>query len=136
VAPALEDLPDWTAEAIEAELRELSESSGRKLRVMLPPLFVAMSGSPRSLPLFDSMAILGRAMVRQRLKQADQVLKPQPAPEIQHEAKPSGKPSDMSQTPEDPAFPPIRRRCARRNSPTAPDRCRSVSGAFPSHPDQ
>jgi glutamyl-tRNA synthetase len=74
VAPALEAMPDWTAEAIEAELRELSESSGRKLRVMLPPLFVAMSGSPRSLPLFDSMAILGRAMVRQRLKVADQVL--------------------------------------------------------------
>jgi glutamyl-tRNA synthetase len=74
VAPALEAMPDWTAESIEAELRELSESSGRKLRVMLPPLFVAMSGSPRSLPLFDSMAILGRAMVRQRLKVADQVL--------------------------------------------------------------
>lgn len=74
VAPAFEALPDWTAPAIEAELRELAETSGRKLRVMLPPLFVAMSGSARSLPLFDSMAILGRAMVRQRLKAADQVL--------------------------------------------------------------
>lgn len=75
VAPALEALPDWTAEAIEGALRELAESSGRKLRIMLPPLFVAMSGSARSLPLFDSMAILGRAMVRQRLKQADIALK-------------------------------------------------------------
>lgn len=75
VAPALEALPDWTAETIEGALRDLAESSGRKLRIMLPPLFVAISGSARSLPLFDSMAILGRAMVRQRLKQATIALK-------------------------------------------------------------
>lgn len=74
VAPALEKIPDWNAESIEAELRALAETTGRKLRVMLPPLFVAVSGSSRSLPLFDSMAILGRAMVRQRLKMADAVL--------------------------------------------------------------
>jgi len=74
VAPALEKIPDWTVEAIEAELRVISENTGRKLRVMLPPLFVAVSGSSRSLPLFDSMALLGRAMVRQRLKVAAQVL--------------------------------------------------------------
>jgi len=29
-----------------------------------------MSGSSRSLPLFDSMALLGRSVVRQRLKAA------------------------------------------------------------------
>eukprot|EP01031_Cornospumella_fuschlensis_P050965 gene50965-62329_t len=33
-------------------------------------LFVAVSGSKRSLPLFDSMALLGRSVVRQRLKVA------------------------------------------------------------------
>ncbi len=38
------------------------------------PLFVAVSGSSRSLPLFDSMAILGRSVVRQRLKLATQVV--------------------------------------------------------------
>ena len=47
---------------------------GKKLRVVTPPLFVAVSGSQRSLPLFDSMALLGRSVVRQRLKVAIQVL--------------------------------------------------------------
>jgi len=75
VAPAMEALPDWTVEAIEAELRVISDRMERKLRVFLPPLFVAVSGSARSLPLFDSMALLGRAAVRQRLKAAHLVLK-------------------------------------------------------------
>ena len=57
-------------ESIEAELRAISDRMGKKLKVVLPPLFVACSGSSRSLPLFDSMALLGRAVVRQRLKQA------------------------------------------------------------------
>ena len=71
----LERIPDWTVEAIEAELRAIAERTGRKLRVLLPPLFVAVSGSTRSLPLFDSMALLGRAVVRQRFKAAIVVLK-------------------------------------------------------------
>jgi glutamyl-tRNA synthetase len=68
VQPDLEKIFEWNAETIEAELRAISERSDIKLRVILPPLFIAMSGSPRSLPLFDSMAILGRSVVRQRLK--------------------------------------------------------------------
>lgn len=75
VLPDLEKIPDWTIEAIEAELRAIAERTDRKLRLLLPPLFVAVSGSARSLPLFDSMAILGRAVVRQRLKAAAAVLK-------------------------------------------------------------
>ena len=73
--PDLEKLTDWTVEAIEAELRAHAERTGRKLRLLLPPLFVAVSGSARSLPLFDSMALLGRAVVRQRFKAAIAVLK-------------------------------------------------------------
>ncbi|MNL48268.1 Glutamate--tRNA ligase [compost metagenome] len=57
-------------EAIEAELRDIAERTGKKLRIVTPPLFVAVSGSSRSLPLFDSMALLGRSVVRQRLKMA------------------------------------------------------------------
>ncbi|MGN6549271.1 MAG: glutamate--tRNA ligase [Pararhizobium sp.] len=75
VLPDLEKVSDWTVEAIEAELRAIADRADKKLRVLLPPLFVAVSGSARSLPLFDSMAILGRAVVRQRLKTAAAVLK-------------------------------------------------------------
>jgi len=70
VAADLEKMPDWTIESIEAELRAIADRLEKKLRVVTPPLFIAMSGSSRSLPLFDSMALLGRSVVRQRLKLA------------------------------------------------------------------
>ncbi|MCL6706486.1 glutamate--tRNA ligase [Pseudomonas sp. R2.Fl] len=70
----LEKLFEWNVQTIEEELRAISERLGKKLRVVTPPLFVAMSGSSRSLPLFDSMALLGRSVVRQRLKVAATVL--------------------------------------------------------------
>ncbi len=71
----LEKIFEWNAESIEAELREVSERMDKKLRIVLAPLFIAVSGSSRSLPLFDSMAILGRSVVRQRIKQAITVVK-------------------------------------------------------------
>ncbi|MEW9614075.1 glutamate--tRNA ligase [Shinella sp. S4-D37] len=74
VQPDLEKMPEWTVESIEAELRASADRLGKKLKVVVAPLFVAVSGSSRSLPLFDSMAILGRSVVRQRLKMAAQVI--------------------------------------------------------------
>ncbi|WP_439617585.1 glutamate--tRNA ligase [Shinella sp.] len=74
VQPDLEKMPEWTVESIEAELRLSADRLGKKLKVVVAPLFVAVSGSSRSLPLFDSMAILGRSVVRQRLKIAAQVV--------------------------------------------------------------
>ncbi|CAD7040140.1 glutamate--tRNA ligase [Pseudorhizobium endolithicum] len=70
----LEKLLEWNVEAIDQELRNVADKLGKKLRVVTPPLFVAMSGSSRSLPLFDSMALLGRSVVRQRLKIAATVV--------------------------------------------------------------
>lgn len=75
VAADLEKMPDWNVESIEAELRAVADRLEKKLRVVTPPLFVAVSGSQRSLPLFDSMALLGRSVVRQRLKVAVTVVK-------------------------------------------------------------
>lgn len=70
VAADLEKMLEWNVETIEAELRAVAERTGKKLKFVTPPLFIAMSGSARSLPLFDSMALLGRSVVRQRLKVA------------------------------------------------------------------
>lgn len=64
----LEKMIEWNVESIDQELRAIADRLGKKLRVVTPPLFVAVSGSQRSLPLFDSMALLGRSVVRQRLK--------------------------------------------------------------------
>lgn len=74
VQPDLEKILEWNVETIEAELRAVADRMGKKLKVVVAPLFVAVSGSSRSLPLFDSMAILGRAVVRQRLKLASQAV--------------------------------------------------------------
>jgi glutamyl-tRNA synthetase len=74
VQPDLEKILEWNVETIEAELRAIADRMGKKLKVIVAPLFVAVSGSSRSLPLFDSMAILGRSVVRQRLKLASQVV--------------------------------------------------------------
>ncbi|MBO9099830.1 MULTISPECIES: glutamate--tRNA ligase [unclassified Rhizobium] len=74
VQPDLEKILEWNVESIEAELRAIADRMGKKLKVILAPLFVAMSGSSRSLPLFDSMSILGRSVVRQRLKLAATVV--------------------------------------------------------------
>lgn len=73
VQPDLEKILEWNKETIEAELRAIADRMGKKLKVVLAPLFVAVSGSSRSLPLFDSMELLGRSVVRQRLKVAGQV---------------------------------------------------------------
>ena len=70
----LEKILEWNIETIDQELRSVADKLGKKLRVVTPPLFVAMSGSSRSLPLFDSMALLGRSVVRQRLKIAAMVV--------------------------------------------------------------
>lgn len=70
VTPLVETLPAWTREALEEEVRRVVDELGLKLRVAVQPLFLAISGSTRSLPLFESMELLGRSMVRQRLKAA------------------------------------------------------------------
>jgi len=69
-----EKMLEFNVESIDGELRAIADKLGKKLRVVTPPLFVAMSGSQRSLPLFDSMALLGRSVVRQRLKIAATVV--------------------------------------------------------------
>jgi glutamyl-tRNA synthetase len=69
--PALEALPDWTHEAIEAALRgALVDGLGLKPRHAFGPLRVAITGSTVSPPLFESMEILGRERSLGRLAAA------------------------------------------------------------------
>lgn len=74
VQPIVDALPDWNRETIQAEVQRIADEMGRKLRAIVPPLFLAMTGSTRSLPLFDSMEVLGRSIVRQRLAHAAAML--------------------------------------------------------------
>ncbi|HYA79584.1 MAG TPA: glutamate--tRNA ligase [Methylocystis sp.] len=74
VQPLVETAPAWTKDALHAEVEAIASGMGKKLRNLVPPLFVALTGGTKSLPLFDSMEALGRSIVRQRLAQAVAVL--------------------------------------------------------------
>jgi glutamyl-tRNA synthetase len=66
----LEQLADFSTEAIEATIRELADALGMKLRELTRPMYVAVTGSSSSTPLYQSMEILGPDLVRVRLRRA------------------------------------------------------------------
>jgi glutamyl-tRNA synthetase len=67
---ALEGLDPWTHAGIEAALRALPERLGLKPKVVFQALRVAVTGSVVSLPLFESLALLGREKSAARLASA------------------------------------------------------------------
>jgi len=70
----IDQTPVWDAPAFEAMARATAAELGLSLRHAVRPLYVAVSGSEHSLPLFDSAALLGKDMTRHRLRQALAVL--------------------------------------------------------------
>ena len=64
------DEVSWRLETVEAALRSLQDSLDLKLRKFVSVLYVAIMGSPRGLPLFDSVALLGRERSLARLREA------------------------------------------------------------------
>ena len=68
---ALEALPAWTTEAIQAALRaSLVDGLGLKPKLAFGPIRVAITGRRISPPLFESMEILGREVCLARLSGA------------------------------------------------------------------
>jgi glutamyl-tRNA synthetase len=61
---------EWTAEAIEAALRELPEQLGLKPKLVFQAIRVAITGSTVSPPLFESIELLGREESLKRLDMA------------------------------------------------------------------
>jgi glutamyl-tRNA synthetase len=70
----LDALRSWNADVIRAELEKLGEVLGFKIRELLFPLFVAISGQAVSTPLFETLQILGADLCRSRLRDAQQAL--------------------------------------------------------------
>jgi glutamyl-tRNA synthetase len=70
----LDALPEWNLGGIEFTIDRVAGSLGRKPREIARPLYVAISGSPTSIPLYDSMELLGRDMTRERLRGAIETL--------------------------------------------------------------
>lgn len=66
-------LPAWDAQAVEEALRGLPEALGLKPKMVFQAVRVAVSGSLVSLPLFESIALLGRDATVSRLEAAKEV---------------------------------------------------------------
>jgi glutamyl-tRNA synthetase len=67
---ALAQVGEWTPEAIDETLRSLAESLQMKPKVVFQTVRVAVSGSMVSLPLFESLALIGREKTLARLAAA------------------------------------------------------------------
>jgi len=67
-------LQSWDVPQIEGVLRGVAASLGRKMRDLARPFYVAITGSPTSVPLYDAIELLGRDLVRERLRCALQEL--------------------------------------------------------------
>ena len=70
MSDTLASLDTWTPEVIEHALRELPEALQMKPRSLFQVARVAVAGSTVSLPLFESLSLLGREVVLARLKAA------------------------------------------------------------------
>ncbi len=67
---AFEDLDEWNRDRLYESLNHLAESMSVKFRDFLSPIFVAISGRSVTLPLFDSLELLERDVVKMRLLSA------------------------------------------------------------------
>jgi glutamyl-tRNA synthetase len=75
---AFDALPVWNAFVVESAIKSLAERLDKKVREVARPFYIAITGSPTSIPLYDSMELLGRDLVRERLRDALALLKRQP----------------------------------------------------------
>ena len=71
---AMEEVDAWDGESIASAIRSLANASGYAVRDFVSPLFLAISGRKVALPLFDSIAMLGLDVSRDRLRSAIELL--------------------------------------------------------------
>lgn len=73
---AFEAVPDWAAEPLKVTLEEVGARRGLKLGKTQAPVRVAVTGRSVGLPLFESLAVLGRDRTLTRLRAARIRLQP------------------------------------------------------------
>lgn len=70
----MEALQQWNRDAIWDELKATADAMEVKVKDFLAPLFIAISGSPASFSVVDSMELLGPDMSRARIRDAINIL--------------------------------------------------------------
>ncbi len=68
LAKRFEDLPEWTAAATEAALRETAEAEQISAGKLIHPVRLALTGVTVGAPLFDVVELLGRETALRRLR--------------------------------------------------------------------
>ncbi|MFK7831591.1 MAG: glutamate--tRNA ligase [Congregibacter sp.] len=70
----LENVRDWDRDAVWLAMKTLADDMQIKVRDLLAPLFIAISGSKASFSVVDAMSMLGPDMSRARVRHAIDVL--------------------------------------------------------------
>ncbi|MFC4290941.1 glutamate--tRNA ligase [Sphingorhabdus arenilitoris] len=63
-------LIDWNRDGVEASLRRTAELLDAKLKDVIRPMYLAITGAAQGVPLFDAITHLGRDVIRERLRHA------------------------------------------------------------------
>ncbi len=66
----LRTVADWSAPALEAELRKLAETNGMKAGAVMQPVRIALTGSTVSEPVNELLAVIGKDAALDRLARA------------------------------------------------------------------
>jgi glutamyl-tRNA synthetase len=69
-------LIEWNRDGIETALRRTAEVLGAKLKDVIRPMYLAITGAAQGVPLFDAINHLGRDIIRERLRHAMELLGP------------------------------------------------------------
>jgi glutamyl-tRNA synthetase len=64
----LESISTWSREAVEAEIRWVSDSLGLKLKDVMPVVFMVLSGTRQAISAFDLAVLLGPDRTRTRVR--------------------------------------------------------------------
>ena len=67
-------LVEWNKDGIETSIRRTSEVQDVKLKNVIRPLYLAITGAAQGVPLFDAINHLGRDIIRERLRHALELL--------------------------------------------------------------
>ena len=70
----LEKASPWERDSLASVFQNIAETEEKKLKELLGPFFVCITGSKISLPLFDGMALLGADLTRTRIRKALELL--------------------------------------------------------------
>lgn len=71
---ALEAIETWTLESITEAMESFLTQKGLKAKDVYMPLRVATTGAKETPPLFESLAVIGKEMVRRRVRNAVSIL--------------------------------------------------------------